>query len=62
MCSNPNRSKLKPQTDPKTENRTKQNNIGCVWITFYENRLDWIRFGIDFSKLNQTEPNCIHIF
>jgi len=28
----------------KTENRTKPNIIGCVWMTFCENRLDWIRF------------------
>ena len=35
----------------KTENRTKPNNFGCVWMTFYENRSDWIRL---FFK---TEPH-----
>jgi hypothetical protein len=48
-CSNPNQSKLKPQTDPK-KLKTAQNQIilDVFGLTFYENRSDWIGVWIEF--------------
>jgi len=47
----------------KTENRTKPNIIGCVWMTFCENRLVASDFRLIFQ--NRTEPHTnilIYIF
>jgi len=55
-CSNPNRSKIKPQTDPKkpktAKNRIFLDVFGCC---FGKTAMIGLDFGLPFQ--NRTEPN-----